>query len=327
MSKLIKSKRLKFIVGFSLLVWSLWIYLQGWSESFDNVVQHFTISLTMVFGSFVAGISSLGGGTVAFPVFTKLLQIPAFDSKVFSLMIQSVGMTSASIFIIINRIKVEWKVILLGSLAGIVGITFGSYVIAPQVSSLSIKVLFTMMLTSFGITLIVLNKRKEKRHQQLPKWSSKEKLVVLLAGGAGGILSGLHGSGIDIMTFSVMVLLFRMDEKVATPTSVVIMAFNAIVGTVLHNYVFQNATNIVIDYWLAAVPVVVIGAPIGALVCDVMRRESINAFLLVLIGIELVSTLFFVPMNSIGLWVGIYSLLLFSLLNFFMLRVKNYRRI
>ncbi len=51
----------------------------------------------MVFGSFVAGSTAAGGGAVSFPVFTKLLHIPADEARTFGLLIQSVGMTMASV--------------------------------------------------------------------------------------------------------------------------------------------------------------------------------------------------------------------------------------
>ena len=46
----------------------------------------------------------------------------------------------------------------------------------------------------------------------------------------GGNFSALAGSGVDICSFSVLSLLFRISEKVATPTSVVLMAINTCVG-------------------------------------------------------------------------------------------------
>ena len=45
-----------------------------------------------------------------------------------------------------------------------------------------------------------------------------------------GIFSAVAGSGVDICSFSVLTLLFRVSEKVATPTSIVLMAINASVG-------------------------------------------------------------------------------------------------
>ena len=53
---------------------------------------------------------------------------------------------------------------------------------------------------------------------------------MLLIGVIGGTFSALAGSGVDICSFSVLCLLFRVTEKVATPTSVVLMAINTCVG-------------------------------------------------------------------------------------------------
>ena len=64
-------------------------------RSFSNLRAHWEIAATMIFGSMIAGGTSMGGGAVAFPVLTKLLHVSAHDSKVFSLAIQSVGMTAA----------------------------------------------------------------------------------------------------------------------------------------------------------------------------------------------------------------------------------------
>jgi hypothetical protein len=49
------------------------------------------MSLTMIFGSMVAGATSEGGGAVAFPVMTLALKIPPSIARDFSLMTQSCG--------------------------------------------------------------------------------------------------------------------------------------------------------------------------------------------------------------------------------------------
>ena len=52
------------------LIWLVFVTVAGhWGRVADHVVA----SITMVFGSFVAGSTPQGGGAVAFPVFTKLL--------------------------------------------------------------------------------------------------------------------------------------------------------------------------------------------------------------------------------------------------------------
>ena len=52
------------------LVWLVAVLASG---SFGRALDHWQSALTMVFGSFLAGSSPVGGGAVAFPVFTKLL--------------------------------------------------------------------------------------------------------------------------------------------------------------------------------------------------------------------------------------------------------------
>ena len=54
--------------------------------------------------------------------------------------------------------------------------------------------------------------------------------VLIIAGIFGGIFTAVSGSGLDICSFSILTLLFRVTEKTATPTSVILMAGNTVVG-------------------------------------------------------------------------------------------------
>ena len=65
----------------------------------------------MVFGSLVAGSTPQGGGAVAFPVFTKLLEVPAAAARTFSLSIQAVGMGTATVLIVMRRLPVAWRAV------------------------------------------------------------------------------------------------------------------------------------------------------------------------------------------------------------------------
>lgn len=310
-----------------LSVWLVWgIYLTD-SEPLTTVYRHWQISLTMLFGSFIAGATSEGGGAVAFPVFTKLLNVSPHDARVFSLAIQSVGMTSASLLIILLRIPVDWQVIRWATLGGIAGITLSVTILAPVLSPDLTKILFTVIVSSFAITLLALNQGIQLRHQQLPVSGPVECGLLILFGFIGGVVSGLVGNGIDIVTFSLMVLLFRISEKVATPTSVLLMAINAIAGFLLYSFVVDGFTIQVRAYWLAAVPVVVVGAPMGALFCSRLSRQVIANILLGLIAIELVSSLMLVKFDKT---ISVISLLTFCCLSsiyFLMYKTEYYRQI
>jgi uncharacterized membrane protein YfcA len=136
----------------------------------------------MIVGSFIAGATSEGGGAIAFPVFTKILHITPLDAKVFSLAIQSVGMMAATLTIIVMRVTVEWRVILWGSLGGIPGIILGSVLISPYLPANLLKMLFTVMIVSFSLTLALLNGKQRLYNISLPSFQKQEKIIILITG-------------------------------------------------------------------------------------------------------------------------------------------------
>ena len=253
------TRPLVFNISLAVVTWLAWYTLAGGHAAFETLLANWQITATMVFGSFIAGATSEGGGAVAFPVFTKALHISPQDAKVFSLAIQSVGMTAASLLIIVMGLRVEWQVIRWASLAGVPGIIIGAALLAPALPPSVIKMSFTVMVSSFAFTLFALNRGIRLCHDRLPNPGRREQGLVMLAGFLGGLMSGMVGNGIDIVTFSLMVLLFHISEKVATPTSVILMAINSLVGFALHAFVVGGFTPQVQAYWIAAIPVVVIG--------------------------------------------------------------------
>jgi len=320
----IHHKNIRFNIIVASVVWFVWIVLLGPADAISYVTSNWEISVTMIFGSLIAGATSEGGGAVAFPVFTKILEIHPHDAKVFALAIQSVGMTAASLFIVAARVTVDWRVILWAGLGGIPGIIIGSGILAPISHPSLIKLTFTMLVSSFAISLLFINRRNKSRHPRIPKYGFNERSVLFVTGIIGGILSGLVGNGIDIITFSVMVLLFRISEKVATPTSVILMATNSIVGFALHLFVYDDFSEVVKGYWLAAIPIVVIGAPIGAMFCARFSRETIVHILLSLIAIEFVSSLIIIPLNYSLILYSSFLLMFFSLMYYWMCRIRTY---
>ncbi len=306
-----------------LLVWiAWWLYTQP--DSKGVLLQNWTITLTMTLGSFIAGATSEGGGAIAFPVFTKALHIDPQNTKVFALAIQSIGMTAASLTIIMLRIRVAWRFIFWAILGGLPGLCVGTLLIAQLLPAALVKMLFTAMIVSFALALFLFNTQKRCYSLYLPKLYGAEKGIILITGFIGGTMTGLVGSGIDIICFSVMVLFFRLAAKVSTPTSVILMAITAIAGFMLHYFVTDGFNTIVKMYWLAAIPVVVIGAPLGVFFCSRMRNEHIVFFLLCLIAIELLSSLLLIPLTVNITIASLSVFLLFSLAYYQMSRSQKY---
>jgi uncharacterized membrane protein YfcA len=163
------------------------------------------------------------------------------------------------------------------------------------------------------------------RNERLPVFGTNEKIVLFAAGFLGGVVSALVGTGENCVTFMVMVLLFRISEKIVTPTTVILMTMVTIPGFLMHVFVLRDFTPTVMGYWLAAVPVVAVGAPLGALVCSHMKRHNIVLLLLFLIALEFFSTLLLVPMSRNVLWASLATLAVCGSLDWAMSRASRYR--
>lgn len=280
----------------------------------------------MVFGSFVGGGTSEGGGAIAFPVFTKLLHIAPRDARNFSLAIQSVGMGAASLSIFYLRIPIERRALLYAGLPGIFGIAFGTFFVAPLLPPVFVRTSFTVLVSSMGVALLLVNRDKSVlRNEALPVFEAREKCILVCAGLLGGVISALVGTGENSVVFMVMVLLFRVNEKIVTPTTVVLMTMVSIPGFLIHLFLLKDFTPAVMGYWLAAVPVAVVMAPFGALVCSRMKRHAIVLLLLFLIALEFLSTVLLVPLPPRVLWVSLGTLIVCGAFEFAMSRSRSYQ--
>ncbi|WP_339461014.1 TSUP family transporter [Nodularia spumigena] len=307
----------------ALTVWTTWLIVVSPSAAISNMILHWKIAVTMVFGSMIAGGTSMGGGAVAFPVLTKVLQVPAHEARVFSLAIQTIGMGAASLTIVAMGTPLEWRFIRWVSLGGVPGIIISSVFLAPIIPANATKICFTIMISSFAIILILLNRSISHPNLVIKSWGKWERNVSFCIGIIGGIISGLVGSGMDIFAFSVMVLLFGVCEKVSTPNSVILMAINTAVGFFLHKFVLGNFVEPVSNYWLAAVPVVVVGAPLGAILCNLLNRTTVIWVLISLIFVELVSSLLLIPLTLPIIYTAGLALILFLSLFFWMYKARN----
>lgn len=256
------------------------------------------MAVTMAFGSFIAGATSEGGGAVAFPVMTLVLGIPPAVARDFALMIQSVGMTAAAWTIVATRTPVRSDAIPAAALGGAVGMVAGLGWIAPFVAAPVAKLFFTSLWLSFGVALWLHQRQPVSEHEVGAAFGPGAHAGLFGVGVIGGIVGSITGSGLDLLTFSVLVLRFGVSERLGTPTSVVLMASNAVVGAVAKGWWLDGIEPAVWSWWLAAVPVVVVGAPLGARFVRVQPRRRIVGFLLVSIVVQFVASVVIVPANT-----------------------------
>jgi uncharacterized membrane protein YfcA len=263
-----------------LWIWLLWLlgFYATWAwlvfggERWGDVVAHWPIALAMFFGSYVAGATPMGGGTVGFPILVLAFDLPATLGRDFSFAVQSIGMTSASIFILARRQPLAWSMLRGALLGTLVGTPLGIAFLAPHVPALLIKVVFAVVWASFGV-LHLYRLREIASHDGMTgfdeRWDFRVGLGIGLA--AGATVAAVTGVGIDMVLYAALVLLCRADLKVAIPTSVVIMAATSLTGIAFKNLTTGLQPG-VFEHWLAAAPVVALGAPLGVLVVNLVGR-------------------------------------------------------
>jgi uncharacterized membrane protein YfcA len=309
-------------IALGVAVFICWLVFGG-DRALHAIQDHWQVSLTMVFGSLVGGGTSEGGGAVGFPVLTKVLAVPADQARLFSFAIQSVGMGCATISIVRNRVPLEWRAIRFGAPAAMLGVFSSAILLAPHLPGPTVRLLFTAILVGLGLALFISRRFAPNRRDCIEICGRGELAALVGAGLVGGLLSGLAAVGENTIMFALLVLGFRVCERVVTPTTVVLLTIVTWTGFATHLLVMGDFRGPVVDMWLAAVPVVAIGAPTGALICTRMSRDVIVRLLYVLISIEFVSTVLLVPMpNGQGVIFGL-AILAFSAV---CMRLATWRR-
>ncbi|MGK7371122.1 MAG: hypothetical protein ACNS64_13010, partial [Candidatus Halalkalibacterium sp. M3_1C_030] len=103
----------------------------------------------------------------------------------------------------------------------------------------------------------------------------------------------------DICTFAFVTLKYNLSEKIATPTSVILMASNAVVGTLIHFFLIQDMQPEAIDFWLVCIPVVMLGAPFGAYIVNKIKRLAIAYLLYVIIVAQFIAAIFIIQPSGV----------------------------
>ena len=296
----------------------VWLVAVAADGSLGRVAGHWVAAVTMLFGSFLAGSSPEGGGAVAFPVLTKGLHVPSEVARSFGLFIQAVGMTMAVATVVLMRRALHVRAAIVATVAAIVGFLSsvaiwgqaGTVYWPSSVGTPWIKATFSIVLATTAFLMV--------RHEGSdddgtnPEWTGRHTVGLVVVAVAGGFLSSLTGTGANIMVFLFLVVLVGVRAKVALPTAILVMAAVSLVGLVLFGIIdgqldvavigdrvvrvggepvdLPAAETDVLGLWLAAVPVVVWGAPLGSWLASRVSEHTLVRFVAVLAGFEVLTT-------------------------------------
>ncbi len=284
--------------SFLVVVLAVWSFFVFSNDLIHYISKHWPAVLTMIFGSFVAGSSPEGSAAIAYPVYTLILKIQPAVARNFAFAIQSLGMTSASLLILGLKLKLDWNYIKYVTLAGAFGLIFGTYYVVPLVSPPMAKLFFVSLWLSFGLVLWYENRHPERSvYEQIQNFGNSDIGRLLLFGFIGGIISSIFGTGINIFTFCLMTIYYGISEKVAVPSSVIIMTLETLLGFFIHAGVIKDFQQLAFEMWIACIPFVIIFAPLGAFVVSKLPRKAIATFLYFILIIQFFGAMWVIKPN------------------------------
>ena len=273
-------RRLRWFLAWLALFYGAWLTYVVAAGAWASLAAHWPIALAMAAGSYVAGSTPMGGGTVGFPILVLMLGESAKLGRDFAFAIQSIGMTSASIYILCTRRPLERRMLGWAMAGSLLATPPAVAFLAPRVDEIAVKMLFAVVWMSFGLMHFV-KLREICAATGITRMSAGFDRAAGFAAGAlgGALIASVTGVGVDMLVYAVLVLLARADLKIAIPTSVVIMAFTSVVGIATQALLSHASPHTwslapgLFDHWLAAAPVVALGAPLGAFVVARVGRK------------------------------------------------------
>lgn len=253
--------------------YGVWIWLVAGMGLWPEAKANWPMALAMAIGSYAAGSTPMGGGTVGFPILVLLFDKSAELGRDFSFAVQSIGMTSASIFILARRQPLAGAMLKGAMIGATLGVPLGIFLVAPWVPALWIKLTFAVVWGSFGI-LHLRRIHEIASHEGMTDFDERWDIRLGLVAGflSGATVVSVSGVGIDMVIYTILVLVCRADLKIAIPTSVIIMAYSSVLG-ILTKLAFTGVQEGVFGNWLAAAPVVALGAPLGVFVVELIGRK------------------------------------------------------
>ena len=285
-------------------IWAYTVFSQGLAAEIFS--QYWSMSVAMVLGSFVAGSTPLGGGVVAYPVSQLVLHWPTPDSRDASILVQSIGMNAAAYLLLLRKPHLlDAQLIQSFTLWGSLGVLLGLSVASPADVDPTVwaegtlppglaNIVFGTLILCFAIIYFYVSELRPAiqgtvgviapiGHSADDAGASDEDslgarhwtlLQALRVGFAvsGGFLTANVGSGSDMCLYVFGVFVWNplrpkraLSETALTASSVVVMGLLSTVTSVCRALNGGYERRILLC-WGADSFVVVLGAPIGALV-------------------------------------------------------------
>ena len=172
------------------------------------------------------GLTGAGGSIITLPVLVYLAGVAPKQAVVLSLFIVGV----AALVGAIQRLRageIHLKAVLLFALAGMAGAVLGAR-LTPLVSSTTLMIIFAILMLVVAANMLI------GSQSEVPQEAECRPLRCLSAGLVVGVLTGFIGVGGGFLLVPALVRFAKLPLRMATGTSLAVIAFNSAAGFVSH---------------------------------------------------------------------------------------------
>ncbi len=219
--------------------------------------------LVVVTGGLLAGIiTGLVGGSAALvvtPFMTGFLGVGAFSAIGLALA-TDVFASAASTITYAKKGYVEFKRSFLMVIFAAIGSVLGTY-ISTLVDNTALSSAAAFLTLIMGLKFLLSANKEDKKEKAEAKDPKTEQIINVLVGLFLGTFCGFIGAGGGMMILAVLTIVLGYELKAAVATSVLIMTFTALTGSIAH---FANAGIFPIGVIVISGLSSIIGAYIGA---------------------------------------------------------------
>jgi len=253
----------------------VWLYLLFTTTGVGVYFSHWLYAVMMIFGAAIAGFTPVGGGAVAYPILSLYTDLTPQIARDFSLAIQSIGMISASIYII-TRKSYSW--LFFRQLPWYITFNFIGFIAVTALYSLIPITWIQMMFVSLAVAFIgsfMFTKQYGVEKNVTPTLTHK-----MIFGLAGGACAALFGTGSDMLIYIMLSVYYGQCQKQATDISIVTMAIMSVLGIAYKGMILHDISPQVYPMWIAAAPIVAVFAPFGNKLLTMVKTYTMLLFVL-----------------------------------------------
>jgi uncharacterized membrane protein YfcA len=240
--------------------------------AYMSAVEAFTLSI-LGFGIGIFGtLIGAGGGFLAVPLLILLYHVDSNVAAGTSLLFVFFNALSGSIAYLRQK-KVDVKIGLIFTLMTVPGSLAGAYITTYYLESFTFKILFSLILLSVPLYLLLRPVEEQKRD---PNKKGYHRVLVdsrgntyeynvslpvgLIVSFGVGFISSIFGIGGGIVHVPAMIFLLNFPVHIATATSHFILCFSTLVGSITH----YTLGNIRFDLAIPMAAGALVGAQLGA---------------------------------------------------------------